>query len=134
MTVQPDFTAAKAPEITPGGVTDIITKLAQFAFEFGLTVTMCAKFPQFLEKITFTLEFTEEDQSATDASAFLAAVRANEDLLATRLAATRSSARATSMENVVSLDGISMDPTWPLLVLSAGPYNPDEDTEDEDNR
>lgn len=132
MTAETDLPTEGAPEITSGGVTDIIAKLAPFTFDSGLTVTMCAKFPQFGEKVTFSLEFTDEAQSETDASQFLAAVHANGDLLAARLAKARISARGTGLESVVSLEGIDMDPTWPLLILSAGPYNPD--TEDEDDR
>jgi hypothetical protein len=39
MTVQFDFSSATAPEITRGGVSDIFTKLAPFAFESGMTVS-----------------------------------------------------------------------------------------------
>lgn len=69
---------------------------------------MSAKFPEFLEKITFHLEFTEETQSATDPAAFLAAIEANEDLLATRLAGARVAVRETGLKSTVSLDGM----TW----------------------
>jgi hypothetical protein len=130
MTVQSDFTVASAPEITPGAVSDIITKLAPFTFESGMNITMCAKFPEFLEKVTFSLEFTDAAQDATDAHPFLAAVRTNQDLLASRLADTRVDARATLAETVVSMDGIVLDPTWPRLVLSAGPYDTTEDEDD----
>lgn len=133
MTVQFDFSVGNAPEITPSGVSDIITKLAPFAFESGLTVTMCATFPRFLEKVIFTLEFTDEDQSASDAGDFLAAVRANQDRLATRLAEARYNARLTREDTPVSLDGIRMAPEWPQLIMSAGPYNPDA-TDDKDDR
>jgi hypothetical protein len=130
MTVQSDFIVASAPEITPGAVSDIIAKLAPFAFESGMNVTMCANFTEFLEKVTFNLEFTDEAQDATDARPFLAAVRTNQDLLASRLADTRVSARATLAETIVSMEGIVLDPTWPRLVLSAGPYDPTEDEDD----
>ncbi|WP_185982214.1 hypothetical protein [Arthrobacter sp. KBS0703] len=91
---------------------------------------MSANFEQFLEKITFAFEYTNEDQTANDAEPFLAMVRANQDLLAARLAEARDSARLSGVSTQVSLEGIQTDPTWPQLILSAGPYNPDED-EDE---
>lgn len=131
MTAETDHPTAEAPEITSDGVSDIIAKLAPFTFDSGLTVTMCAKFPQSLEKVTFTLEFTDEAQSARDATEFLAVVRASGDLLAARLSEARISARDAGVESIVSLDGVEMDPTWPQLTLAAGPYDPDTDDEDE---
>lgn len=127
MTVASDFAVTSAPGIAAAGVTDIVTKLAPFAFESGMTVTMCAGFPEFGEAVTFTLEFSEKGQSATDAAGFLATVRANEEILADRLAAARYSARSSGLVTVVPMDGITVDPGWPALVLSAGPYNPDDE-------
>lgn len=133
MTTESDFTVATAPEISGGGVYDIVSKLTPFAFD-GMNVAMSAKFPDFLEKVTFAIEYTSEDQTATEAEPFLAMIRTNEELLAERLTDARATARTTRETVEVSLDGIDLDPIWPRLILSAGPYDPDEDTEDEDNR
>ncbi|MET4144204.1 hypothetical protein [Arthrobacter sp. UYCo732] len=130
MTTESDFAAATAPEITAGGVYDIVSKITPFAFD-GMNVAMSANFEAFGEKITFAIEHTSEDQTATDAEPFLAAIRANEELLATRLTEARETARTTGATARVSMDGIGLDPLWPELILSAGPYDPDED-EDED--
>lgn len=93
-----------------------------------MNVAMSANFEDFLEKITFTIEYTNEDQTATEAEPFLAMIRVNQDLLAARLAEARDAARLNRVVSTqVSLDGTETDPTWPHLILSAGPYNPDED-------
>lgn len=133
MTTESDFTVATAPEISAGGVYDIVSKLTPFAFD-GMNVAMSAKFPDFLEKITFAIEYTSDEQTATDAGPFLGMIRTNEDLLAARLTNARATARTTREAVEVSLDDIDLDPTWPQLILSAGPYDPDEDTDDEDLR
>ncbi|RAX45736.1 hypothetical protein DQ354_07550 [Arthrobacter sp. AQ5-06] len=125
-----DLSVASAPEITAGGVYDIVSKITPFAFD-GMNVAMSANFEEFREKVTFAIEYSSEDQTATDAEPFLAMIRVNEDLLAARLEEASETARASGVTTTVSLDGIDLDPTWPQLILSAGPYNPDEEAEDE---
>lgn len=129
MTIESDFIVASAPEITAGGIYDIVSKITSFAFD-GMNVAISANFEEFLEKITFAIEYTSEDQTATDAEPFLAMIRANQDLLAARLVEARDAARISRFSTPVSMDGIETDPTWPQLILSAGPYSPDEDDED----
>ncbi|ACL41972.1 hypothetical protein Achl_4021 (plasmid) [Pseudarthrobacter chlorophenolicus A6] len=126
MTTESDVTVASAPEITAGAIYDIVSKISPFAFD-GMNVAMSANFESFLEKITFGIEYTNEDQTATDASPFLAMVRSNQDLLAARLIEARDAARISGVPTPVPMDGIETDPTWPQLILSAGPYNPAED-------
>lgn len=126
MTTESDFTVASAPEITAGGIYDIVSKITPFAFD-GMNVAISANFEEFLEKITFAIEYTNEDQTATDAEPFLAMIRANQDLLAARLVEARDAARISRVSTPVPMDGIETDATWPQLILSAAPYNPDED-------
>lgn len=126
MTIESEFTVASPPEITASGIYDIISKISPFAFD-GMNVAMSANFEDFLEKITFTIEYTNEDQTATEAEPFLAMIRTNQDLLAARLAEACDAARLNRVSTQVSLDGTETDPKWPHLILSAGPYNPDED-------
>lgn len=132
-----DCTAASPPEITAGGIYDIVSKITPFAFD-GMDVAISASFAEFLEKITFALEYTDENQTARDAAPFLAVIGVHKELLAFRLAGARDTARVSRTETRVPLDGIQMDPTWPSFVISAGPYNPEDDTdefdEDEDER
>lgn len=127
-----DCTAASAPEITAGGIYDIVSKITPFAFD-GMDVSISATFAESFEKITFGLEYTDETQSATDAAPFLSVIGANKELLASRLADARDAARISRTETRVPLDGIQMDPTWPSFVMSAGPYNPEDDTDEDDN-
>jgi hypothetical protein len=75
-----------------------------------MNVAMSANFEQFLEKITFAIEYTNEEQTATDAEPFLAMIRANQDLLAARLAEARDAARISRVSVPVSLDGIETRP------------------------
>lgn len=131
MTTESDFTVASAPEITGGGVYDIVSKIAPFAFD-GMDVAISATFDEFREKITFALECTEQTQPGADPATFLAVVRANEELLAARLADARDAARASRAETLVSLEGIGMDPTWPTFLLTAGPYEPENETDNPD--
>lgn len=77
----------------------------------------------FLEKVSFAVEFADETQAVSDAEPFLAAVRAHQDILAFRLAEARDTARLTRKETTVSMDRIETDPTWPVLILTAGPYS-----------
>lgn len=128
MTIESDFTVATAPEITAGGVYDIVSKITPFAFD-GMNVAISANFEAFSEKLTFAIEYTSEDQTATDAEPFLAMVRANEDVLAARLTEARDASRITGAEARVSLEGIELDPTWPVLILSARPYTPDNESD-----
>jgi hypothetical protein len=121
------FTAASAPVTTAGAVSDIIAKLAPFAFE-GMDVTLNAPLEAFIEKVILGLKFTDKSQATDEAEPFLAVVRANEVLLAARLAVARGVARLTGIETRVSLDGVALDPTWPVLVFAAGPFKPDDDT------
>jgi hypothetical protein len=92
-----------------------------------MNVAISANVEAFSKKLTFAIEYTSEDQTATDAAPFLAMVRANEDVLAARLTEARDASRISGTETRVSLEGIELDPTWPVLILSARPYDPDED-------
>lgn len=118
-----------APVIAPEGISDIIAKIATLTFESGMDVSVAAAFDEHNERVQFSLEAVEPAELAGGLEQFLAAVRANQDEIAHRLAEARTLARITGDEQSVDLAGLSDVLSWPILSITAGPVPP-EDTED----
>jgi hypothetical protein len=126
-----------APTIAPEGIADIISRIAPFTFNNGMDASLGVEFSDHGESIRFALEVTDLEQLNGGLDEFMAAVRDNQEDLAERLSAGRSMARQIGEELNIDLAGLSTAASWPILTISAGPYIPgtddDEDHEDEDD-
>ncbi|HEX9089588.1 MAG TPA: hypothetical protein VF867_19005 [Arthrobacter sp.] len=116
---------APAPAIAPEGVTDIIAKLAALTFDSGMDVSMDASFGDHGEHIIFALVPASPSQITGGRDEFIAAVRANQEEIAGRLATSRSLSQLTGEDLNVDLAGLSNVRSWPILSISTGLFVPE---------
>ena len=120
-----------APTIAPEGVTSILSRLAPSVFGMALNLSMSVGFESHGERIDFELNNADNEPSERASAEFLAIVAEHQDVIAERLEAAREQFRAEGTEVKVPLEGLSDSPLWPVLSLTAGPFIPDEDEDDD---
>lgn len=111
---------SQTPYVTGSALISLVQKLAPTAFN-GTDVTVSANYGNAEPSIEFGIFHLENTRFKGARTAFMGHIRRDAETLAERLEDARNNSRNDGRKHLVLMDGLDIDPSWPVLRISVHP-------------